>query len=358
MLHLQILTQHKTLNGFNDRHPEFSKVDLPMKAASLPSFLVAGLLLCTAAQAGAGTLSATDILSQFNAVIFGSLTSSSEIEGRTFVGGNLSGSSSTYATRTLPASDYAALTVGGSITTSGWVNVNNSGSAVVAGNVSYMNMNGGSATIGGTVTGIVNGSAVTGVSLPIPDFKQTLLDFSAQLATMSANSAVTISGNTAIFSASPDADGTAVFTISDLDFFNNINQISFNLNGADTVIINVDVVTATIAANFLAGAATQIADNVIWNFADATELSFNTEFGGTVLAPNAHVSNSISIDGTLVADSLTQNGELHQYNFTGSIPSDPATPVSVDAPSTLALSGLAACALLGAARRRRPRLAA
>jgi hypothetical protein len=88
----------------------------------------------------------------------------------------------------------------------------------------------------------------------------------------------------------------------------------------------------------------------LWNFYDATSLTFGTEFGGTVLAPFAAVTNNNAIDGTLVANSLTQNGEIHLDAYKGVIPGAVATPE----PSVLALfgAGLAGFLFLAARRRR------
>lgn len=322
-------------------------------AGNLVAITVAGLVQHAAF---AAPLTGGEVLGQFNAVIFGNLNSNSEIEGRTLVGGNLLGTGSTYATRTLPASGYAALTVGGNVVANGYVNVNGGGNAAVAGNVKYMNMNGGTAYIGGNVTGNVNGSQVTGASVTVPDFSQTMLDLAAQLQTLSANSSISVASNRATFNAAPDANGLAVFDITDSNFFNGIGEIAFNLNGARTVIVNVDLTSATIAENFLGGAATAIADKVLWNFSAATSLAFNAEFGGSVLAPRASVSNSISLDGTLVAAALTQRGELHQYAFTGTLPtlSVPATTaLRIDEPAGWALFGASAIAGLATRRRRR-----
>lgn len=312
-----------------------------------------GLLQATAV---AAPLTAGEVLSQFNAVIFGNLNSNSEIEGRTLVGGNLNGTGSTYATRTLPASGYAALSVGGNVTASGFVNVNGGGNAAIAGNVKNLNMNGGTAYIGGNLTGTVNGNKVTGASVTVPDFSQTMIDLAAQLRTLTANSSISVASNRATFNAAPDAGGLAVFDITDSNFFNGIGEIAFNLNGATTVIVNVDLTTATIAENFLGGAATAIADKVLWNFSAATSLAFNAEFGGSVLAPHASVTNSISLDGTLVAASLTQRGELHQYAFTGTLPTlsvPPTTALRIDEPAGWALFGVSALAGLVTRRRRR-----
>ncbi|MGH6633628.1 MAG: collagen-binding domain-containing protein, partial [Sphingopyxis sp.] len=58
-----------------------------------------------------------DALREWNLVVLGNLESSSEVEGRTFVGGNLSGNSSNYGIRaTTSPSGQPGLTVVGNVT--------------------------------------------------------------------------------------------------------------------------------------------------------------------------------------------------------------------------------------------------
>lgn len=67
--------------------------------------------------AAASPVVGIDALKEWNLIVLGDLTSSSEVEGRTFVGGNLNGNSSNYQIRSVPASSYAVpgLTVVGNV---------------------------------------------------------------------------------------------------------------------------------------------------------------------------------------------------------------------------------------------------
>ena len=70
---------------------------------------IAALLAATvlaAAPAYADTPSGISALSEWNLVVLGDLVSSSEVEGRTFVGGNLSGTSSNYNISSVAGSNY------------------------------------------------------------------------------------------------------------------------------------------------------------------------------------------------------------------------------------------------------------
>jgi hypothetical protein len=76
-----------------------------------------------------------------------------------------------------------------------------------------------------------------------------------------------------------------------------------------------------------------LANKVIWNFYDATgTVALNTQIGGTVLAVEGKVTNNNQIDGALVANAWTGSGELHEYAFTGTLPS-----TSVPEPDSMAL---------------------
>jgi len=104
-----------------------------------------------------------------------------------------------------------------------------------------------------------------------------------------------------------------------------VSNPTFDLNGAKLLVVNVDGNFSTGSGNFN---DSNYASDILWNFYDATSLNFGVEFGGTVLAPNATVSSSSPIDGTLFAASFQGNGELHfktltdasYLNSVGSVP--------------------------------------
>lgn len=294
-------------------------------------------------------------LETFSVIVFEDMNANSSVEGRTYVGGDLSGGSTTYFSQgnTLPVSNLDALYVGGNVT-GGFKQVNSSGDAQIAGNVQNMNMNGGTAFIGGTITGTVNGSSVTGATVTLPDVQSGLVGLSSDLTALVANSGVVLNGNLATFEASPDANGVAVFDILDGDtFFSSIMEITFELNGATDVFINVGGTSILFEENFVAAGMNGVlpeADRTIWNFYEATNIDITRQFFGAVLAPNATVTNSQEISGNVVARNFNQGGQVRLPTFSGNLPHN--TPVSEPHHALVLLAGLGAL-VAGRHRKRR-----
>jgi choice-of-anchor A domain-containing protein len=375
--------------------------------------IVAAVSLLGSVPARAQTLTAAQILQQFNAVIFGNFSSSADVEGRAVVGGNVGNGATFYINPGSEApSTFAALSVYGS-TSGSSININNGGGVTVAGlnsatmtlnggssvfigggNSGNLTVNGGTATIGingnntatvtanggGTVSingqsGNISGTSSTIVNLPnagdrtgninnatihygpvslsnpLPSFTSTfqapLTNLSNQLKADVANSTVGIGSGTLTFNATP-VNGTAVFNISASMLTAGNDTVTVNTNGASTVIINVNscvgsncTVTLPTSVNF--NNPTSYAENVIWNFYNATALNFGSEFGGTVIAPNAAVTDSNPIDGDLIAGSFTGTGELHNYPFLGTL--------AVPEPGTIALLSVGLLGLCAVRRR-------
>lgn len=437
-----------------------------------PALLTGAMLAAPVVSARATTLSVSDIFSQFNVVTFGNFSTTSDVEGRTVVGGNLTGGATfDLAPGSAAASSFASLTVYGNATAGSSAQIQNGSGVVIAGsnnvnwnlnagttayiggsnsgNLSFTTTNdsvtvvgsnsgnitiaGGSVYLGGNTGNVssngastisingnntnnfnlngsstvklngsnsgtisLNGGSVTytgsrgnmnlnggatatqvsSLTLSPPAstlssfatlFQQPLTQLSTQLSTLTANSTATSGSGAIAFNASPNSTGTAVFNISSALFAPN-STVTMNLNGATTVIINVTVsgcvnttcpMSLPSSLNFTS--PTGYAETVLWNFVNASAITFGTEFGGSVLAPYAAVTNSTPIDGTLVAASFSGTGEIHSDPFGGTIPSSfttgTTTPTGTNAPepASLALIGTGVAALGAVRRRRRPK---
>jgi choice-of-anchor A domain-containing protein len=321
----------------------------------LVSTLVAGLLaLSGAASARADAITPAELatvqaeLGGFNLILSGSLSSNTETEGQAVIGGNVSGQTQFCFNGCQGNSDgYAALTVYGNINGpgvkvfSGDIRVGGSingatvslqsggGAAYVAGNNSGQ-IQGGNLYISGSQNGSVQapGTAYTGqpqsTTFPYGSFATAfgtpLGNLSATLATLTPTATITTPSNNFVFNTASGVmeNGVlvTVYQISASTLASMSNIQGFNLSGSDIIIINVLGSTTSLPnlSNY-AGAA-----GVIWNFPDETgNLTFDGAWAGSVLAPNANVTNDGDFTGTLVAASLTQDSELHSAPFTGNL---------------------------------------
>ncbi len=253
---------------------------------------------------------------------------------------------------TISLNHSAALSLNGS--NAGTI-VLNGGSLVSSGNAGNVtNINGGTKTTQSPLTLTAPTSTLGSFA---STFQAPLTALSTQLNSVAANSKAAVSSGALTFNATPDSSGIAVFDVN-TSLFSGTSSVLINLDGATSVIINVDVDDCIASScafspgnlNFTQGSG--YASTVLWNFVNATSIDLNSEFVGSILAPFASVTNNNAIDGTLVAlNDVNSGGELHYHPYTGAFPGAPAPAPE---PATVGLFGLGLVAL-GALHRRRKR---
>ncbi|RBP12274.1 putative secreted protein with PEP-CTERM sorting signal/choice-of-anchor A domain-containing protein [Roseiarcus fermentans] len=313
-----------------------------------PTLALASAASAAAVPASAETLTAQDILEQFNDVFTTTFTSGHDVQGRS-VAGTITGGAQFYTQGyggdAPPGSDFQAVNAVDTTAGCNGCKINNGGSLNTTGtNAASFIFNGG-------------GSAKQNEpAFVMSDFTVPLNALESTLSGLAANNVNPTDTNQYYFDANHVYnDGIAVFSVS-ASTLQTAATIGVDVGSASTVVINVTGSSGfgfTPQANFTYGGSVSsqktVAQHVIWNFEDAGSLSMDRDWSGAFLAGRAAVSNSVSIDGFLYAYSFNGSGELHDWPFAGVLP-----PTGVPEPSTWAMliAGLAGAVFVG---RRRPR---
>ncbi|HEY4311311.1 MAG TPA: choice-of-anchor A family protein [Pirellulales bacterium] len=310
----------------------------------------------------------------FNIFVFGDDTQgNSDTEGRVAVGGNAFFSASGWTIGTQASGSTTNLIVGGSLsnqfnTVRGNVLVNGNvswtgptiqGSLAVNGNASFGNSGGqinGPVDVFGTYSAPnyfpsnQNPATVTPLPFNFASVKTQLQNESNYLASLTPNGTTAINFQAVSLTAT-GPQGLYVFDVTGAQLAAAANHgLSISAPSGSTVVVNVDGTADSFQSMgiSLAGVDNQ---HVLYNFSQATSLTVN-QIGieGTILAPNAAVNFAGGqINGSLIAQSVTGQGESHLHLFVGNLPVNP-----IPEPSTfvLAACGLAAFAGIKAYRRR------
>ncbi|MEM1222536.1 MAG: choice-of-anchor A family protein [Verrucomicrobiota bacterium] len=289
------------------------------------------------------TFTSATILSDFSLFTFGDVRISSQVEGNSFIGGDLT-QSGTFATRDFATSSTNpdSVVIGGDV--SGNFNINR-------GNVRYggsilnggFNMNGGGSEINDTeanVTAIIDpiGAEIVATS----NFFSGLAN--ANSSSIVANNTLTINGTGSTFS---------VINLESSDF-TGVANIDYNLS-ADSGALIINVAGTDIdfnSANFI-GSATQDAtrSRILFNFFEAETLDVTRTIEGSVLAPGAHLTISSAINGSVAVSSAILNAEIRGPTF-GRNQDDLGLPTIIPELANFSLFASMACLALAISIRR------
>lgn len=346
--------------------------------------LVAGtasLALSTPALAVGNPADGLQAMKELNLITLGDLTNGQHVQGKAYVGGDLKGNlivAQGGGSGGFAASDRAQLTVGGNASgnytvekalgepisvriggnSTGQAGLNGNGNIDVGGafNVSGYNPNSDKTFhegVAGLKTSIDTettqlGDDLKALSIYLKDLPET--------ATItSISTPLSLSGG-----------GFFVFNMSAATFQTqnaNFDTLFDNLSSNTTVIINVagdgdpgldgNNIRQDGGAN-LNGNNSLVDQNVLWNFYDADTLDLKG-WHGSVLAPNALLSNSSTIWGSVVSNDFAMGGEVHLGAFDGDVPLPPPPETAIPEPATWAMMLLGFGLVGSLARRRRER---
>jgi choice-of-anchor A domain-containing protein len=235
---------------------------------------------------------------------------------------------------------------------SGGINFNAAGSAIdIGGNFTGGNVNlvtgqtvnvggranagfggtaGATVNAGGNIGGNANGASfnqnlgtgwnagfVTGLQAEAAQLSADVLALSATLGNLglaSNPSSITSLGGRAIFNAVDGGNGFALFNVN-AAFFSSFTEVRYNFGSTTLpVIINVTGTNITYNLNAIGGNSSGNRQ-VIWNFIEATTVTLLRMVNGSVLAPKAALSNNTPIEGSVVAASFVQGGEVHMGTY-------------------------------------------
>jgi choice-of-anchor A domain-containing protein len=312
---------------------------------------VSAIALVAAAASGparAASPTAKDILSSFNLVTTGNVTTNSDILGSAVVGGNFGGGNPTL----FGGNGYSSapdLYLYGKLNTG--LNLNNGGSIYYAGSVTSpkVNFNSGGA--------FPKGQHYTTLPNPLGYYTDPLTDLSTQLSGLTATTGTSfVNGK---FNAGSNT-GIVVFDISGSALASDLvnNNISFAGKGVTSYIINV-------IGNFTDPSSTHFnvdQEDALFNFEDATTVNLG-QWGASILAPDAAVKITAggNIEGSVFANEFLGGGELHNNNlFNGALPTAALRTAAAPEPSTWAMlfAGFAGLGFLGWRRARQTAAAA
>jgi choice-of-anchor A domain-containing protein len=337
-----------------------------MRLRLLAASAAAMVLSATGAQAGVTELNAAlDAMSYYNLIVKGDVTTTSEVEGRGFVGGALKGQATQFNMDNLSGT---GLTVVGNVEGG---KKNTWGDIQVGGNVDsgveFQSAGAQVLSYGGTLSNTnVNfpntAVQVAGLGATLAAERDAMFanldELSLYLRDLAVTDTTTLDGSNLKFDAGAGS-GIAVFDIANLEAeLGGTSDLKFVFpTDYDMVVINVAGTNISLPGGFNFNGPSNLGTKVIWNFYEATTLDFGSKaWYGSVLATHAQATIGNFIEGSAVFAGLTANGEIHTPGFDNYDIPPPSTVVPE--PATWAMIILGFGAIGSSIRRRRAVLAA
>ncbi|WP_263367640.1 choice-of-anchor A family protein [Edaphobacter bradus] len=285
-----------------------------------------------------------------NTVLPGNISTSADVTGRvaaagmvlngTTIGSSLNGD----PWGSLAAYDFVS---SGGLNPGESFNINSHGNAYAPGADGSFNFNGG----GHRVTS--GGSGIDFNSL-----RTTLDAGSLYLNTLAATGQVLGTNqpgvNPSFFVLKGTSTTLNIFNITAAEFADTSHPIDIQAPAGSTIIINVDGTNLTLGSPLFynenqATGDSSADDNILFNFADAQTVTIDAQFTASILAPFAILTGDSQMGGTFIAAQIGQTGEVHNDEFTGTLPGPP--PATTPEPGSLALMGTGMAAFAAAIRR-------
>ncbi len=298
------------------------------------SWTVTGLLALAATVAGttgavAAAIPLTTLFRDFNVIVDQSLVVTNDIAGAVLDGGTLGSASPVGPSKlmlsqgplnlggtalAIPVAGLGEVNVFGNVV--GATSAGQSGSNPLVGANSVVLIGGSNPTLpsktASTFPNHAAASVLQGNLFPYnfaTDIWAEVTAFSASLTAQQANSIFTKA--TGVFAADP-VNGVAVWDINAADLGS--KSLSFTgLVANDVGIVNVNGDLKSSSALF--ANATEL-PNVIFNFGNAKNVALGGGFwDASILAPNAKVTTSVDVAGTVIADIYAASAETHSSGF-------------------------------------------
>jgi choice-of-anchor A domain-containing protein len=288
-----------------------------------------------------------------NAVIAGNIATNADITGRVAAAGMVTSGttigSNLYSDPWGSLAPYDLVSTGG-LNAGEQFNINSHGNVFAPGSNGNFNFNGGGHRVSTGTSGIDFNS-----------LRSTLDNQSLALAALSANGDVLGTNHSSVNPSFFVLKGTSstlnIFNITAAQFGDTNHPLDIIAPAGSTIIINVDGTNVTLGTGIYYNDQQNSGDssansNILFNFSNADTVTINGQLTASALAPFAILTGNAQMAGTFIAAAIGQTGEVHNQEFTGTLP--PGNPIApTPEPASLALMGTGITALAGLVRRRK-----